>query len=256
MSDALVVGLVVPMHSLVSDVPREPKKPRQPRSADSESKHWKDIVCIKCNKIVKIPINITQWLSQDLCPICYYKPDHVIDNVYISNYQCAKRLASLQQYNITNIIVCGNELRMFFEENIIYIKFDLDDTEDESITQCFDAAIQFITNCNPTNNILIHCYAGISRSATIVLAYLMKSHHMTLADALAYLTSKRECIEPNAGFMRQLQRYECELRAVTAAEEGEGLPNYTNNHDLLSTLSDDDGETTTLSSTLPVPAVV
>ena len=254
MSEAFVEELNL-SHSSASDVPR---KPRQQRNDDSFSKNWRDLECFKCHKVVKIPTNVTQWLSQDLCPICYYKPDHVIDNVYISNYQCAKRLAFLQKYNITNIIVCGSDLRMFFEDNITYLKFDLDDTEDESIAQYFESAIQFINNCNPTNNILIHCYAGISRSATIVLAYLMKSHHMSLTNALTYLISKRDCIAPNPGFMRQLQKYECELlraASATSADEGGGTNNnYTIYHEPLSTLSDDD-ETTSLSSALPIPAV-
>ncbi|CAF3562516.1 unnamed protein product [Rotaria sp. Silwood1] len=58
---------------------------------------------------------------------------------------------------------------------------------------------------------LVHCVAGISRSTTVVLAYLMKYHHNTLTEAFHYLVEKRPQIWPNEGFMIQLLRYENKL---------------------------------------------
>ncbi len=51
----------------------------------------------------------------------------------------------------------------------------------------------------------------MSRSATIVLAYLMKYHHNTLKEAYSYLVEKRPQIWPNEGFLLQLIRYENDL---------------------------------------------
>jgi len=53
--------------------------------------------------------------------------------------------------------------------------------------------------------------SGVSRSATIVLAYLMKYHHNTLKEAFYYLIEKRPQVWPNEGFLLQLIRYETEL---------------------------------------------
>ncbi len=53
--------------------------------------------------------------------------------------------------------------------------------------------------------------SGVSRSATIVLAYLMKYHHNTLKEAYFYLVEKRPQIRPNDGFLVQLIRYENDL---------------------------------------------
>jgi len=47
----------------------------------------------------------------------------------------------------------------------------------------------------------VHCMAGRSRSATVVLAYLMTRHGMSLADAYQFLKSKRPGISPNLGYM-------------------------------------------------------
>jgi dual specificity MAP kinase phosphatase len=52
--------------------------------------------------------------------------------------------------------------------------------------------------------VLIHCYAGVSRSATITIAYLMQELGMPYSEAMKYVKSKRYFINPNDGFRRQL----------------------------------------------------
>jgi protein-tyrosine phosphatase len=59
--------------------------------------------------------------------------------------------------------------------------------------------------------VLVHCRAGISRSATIVVAYVMKKNNWSAERALEYVASKRSQIDPNRGFRRQLEEYESEL---------------------------------------------
>jgi dual specificity MAP kinase phosphatase len=56
--------------------------------------------------------------------------------------------------------------------------------------------------------ILIHCTAGISRSATLTIAYIMFSKRVTLNDAYKFVKSKRKAISPNLDFMGELQQYE------------------------------------------------
>lgn len=54
---------------------------------------------------------------------------------------------------------------------------------------------------------LVHCHAGRSRSATICLAYLMRTLNLSLDNAFEHVRSRREVIDPNLNFMRQLQDY-------------------------------------------------
>ena len=56
--------------------------------------------------------------------------------------------------------------------------------------------------------VLLHCVAGISRSATICIAYLMKHGGFNLLEAYNYTKMKRPIIKPNCGFFRQLIQYE------------------------------------------------
>lgn len=55
---------------------------------------------------------------------------------------------------------------------------------------------------------LVHCVAGVSRSATFCIAYLMKYLQMTLLEAYNHVKLKRPIIKPNCGFFRQLIEYE------------------------------------------------
>lgn len=55
--------------------------------------------------------------------------------------------------------------------------------------------------------ILFHCYAGISRSTTLAIAYLVHTTNMTLQDAIKFVKSKRHIIQPNNGFMKALEMY-------------------------------------------------
>jgi hypothetical protein len=54
-------------------------------------------------------------------------------------------------------------------------------------------------------------YAGVSRSATIVIAFLMREYGWLLGDAFTFTKSKREYIFPNKGFKSQLQQFEITL---------------------------------------------
>ena len=59
--------------------------------------------------------------------------------------------------------------------------------------------------------VLVHCHAGISRSATVCIAYIMWLKHWTMECAYQFLKSKRSLIAPNLNFMRQLVEFENEL---------------------------------------------
>ncbi|KAG0696230.1 Dual specificity protein phosphatase 10 [Chionoecetes opilio] len=61
--------------------------------------------------------------------------------------------------------------------------------------------------------VLVHCQAGVSRSPTIVIAYLMKHTRMTMVDSYKYVKARRIIISPNLNFMGQLVEWETALQA-------------------------------------------
>jgi protein-tyrosine phosphatase len=55
-------------------------------------------------------------------------------------------------------------------------------------------------------NVFIHCYAGVSRSATFVVYYIMKTMGLNVNDAMAYVKKRRSKIKPNSGFYAALSQ--------------------------------------------------
>lgn len=94
-----------------------------------------------------------------------------------------------------------------------YKQIPADDNYFYNIRLCFEEAFQMIDEARQTNGkILVHCAMGISRSATIVIAYLMSRYQMSMMTAFNYVKSKRPEINPNKYFIKILKEYEKELK--------------------------------------------
>lgn len=86
------------------------------------------------------------------------------------------------------------------------------DVPEARLCDHFDEATDFIhARLGEGKRVLVHCQAGISRSATICIAYLMRYHHMSWSAAYMVLKDARPLICPNMGFMTQLAAYEKSL---------------------------------------------
>jgi len=95
----------------------------------------------------------------------------------------------------------------------IYKHVSIMDLPDTDITSYFDECFAFIDSALDTGGrILVHCMAGVSRAASIVIGYLMKVNNMDFQTAFNHVKAKRPSIRPNDGFMHQLQNYEGQLK--------------------------------------------
>jgi protein-tyrosine phosphatase len=83
--------------------------------------------------------------------------------------------------------------------------FDICDTSTQNLSSLFQTLFDIIDS---STSVLVHCGMGISRSATVVLAYLMYSQKMYLDDAMRFVLKSRLCIFPNDGFIVQLIEFE------------------------------------------------
>jgi len=97
---------------------------------------------------------------------------------------------------------------LFNTQEFDYKLIIVDDTAESDLLSSFDECVDFIrSGAEKGYATLVHCAAGISRSATICIAYLIKQQGMGADEALEYVRSRRPIVCPNAGFREQLLRY-------------------------------------------------
>lgn len=98
------------------------------------------------------------------------------------------------------------------DKSVNYKGVECYDHVSHPIDQHFEETYMFISQAKARNGrCYVHCVAGVSRSASIVIAYLMRANRWTLATALEHTRKLRPCINPNDAFMRQLANYEHQL---------------------------------------------
>ena len=131
----------------------------------------------------------------------------VDNNVYISDYKAAANPHFIKKANITRIVkLFADSASDQRHPGVSYLVIDAIDHPDYDISEAAMTAIPFIQQAIQNNErVLVHCRAGISRSATIVLFHLMINRNIPLDLALKVLIHIRPIINPNPGFMQHLR---------------------------------------------------
>ncbi|XP_060274811.1 serine/threonine/tyrosine-interacting protein isoform X1 [Ovis aries] len=140
----------------------------------------------------------------------------ILPGLFLGPYSSAmkSKLPILQKHGITHIIcirqnIEANFIKPNFQQLFRYLVLDIADNPVENIIRFFPMTKEFIDeSLQSGGKVLVHGNAGISRSAAFVIAYIMETFGMKYRDAFAYVQERRFCINPNAGFVHQLQEYE------------------------------------------------
>ncbi|XP_059146684.1 dual specificity protein phosphatase 1-A-like [Physella acuta] len=142
-------------------------------------------------------------------------PVELLPYLYIGDAGHSSRKELLQDFKITAILNVSTSCENHFPSDFRYKVIPVEDSNNANLLEWFQDAILFIENERRSGGkVLVHCHGGISRSATVCLAYLMYSRHLHLDDAYTYVKSRRHVISPNANFMMQLTQFETELRKL------------------------------------------
>lgn len=111
--------------------------------------------------------------------------------------------------HIVRVLEDDSTLAIVYSRGIKTHYIKIFDGDEQPIGDHFNSAVAFIDDAlSGGNSVYVHCYAGVSRSPTIVAAYLIKIHKMTAAEALKYIAERRPCIDPNEGFRAALRDWE------------------------------------------------
>lgn len=130
--------------------------------------------------------------------------------LFLGNVESSSDISFINDNNITTIINCTPDLPNKYEhQGICYIRIPISDILSEPIHNYFKMTYNIINKTKKNGgNVLIHCLQGISRSSTIVLAYLMKEEKKTFSEAFMDVGKYRQCISPNISFINQLIKLE------------------------------------------------
>jgi protein-tyrosine phosphatase len=136
------------------------------------------------------------------------KISSIFDNLLYLGSQSSTHHDILVKHNIQHVISIGcNPL----ERNIRIFKYEIEDNGDtKNVDDFFNAIMPEIhTIINESIHlkqpILVHCQAGISRSASVIISWLMVYKNMTYEDAYTYVKERRPVISPNITFVEYMK---------------------------------------------------
>ncbi|CAL8404153.1 unnamed protein product [Boreogadus saida] len=132
----------------------------------------------------------------------------VVDGLYLGNIRDSENRGSLSQNGITHILSVYNNAKPVLEDKT-YLCINAADASSQNLSQYFKECIAFIHECRlKGGSCLVHCLAGVSRSTTVVVAYLMTVTPYGWEECLTAVKAVRPFVGPNAGFQKQLQEYQ------------------------------------------------
>jgi predicted protein tyrosine phosphatase len=168
-------------------------------------------MCTKPETSLNVPLLFSPTSPDINCDIDTAVASEILPFLYIGNQRDAASREKLDELGITHVVNVTSHLPMHFEENgITYKRLPATDSGSQNLKQYFTEAIEFIDSAKTSNGkVLVHCQAGVSRSPTIVIAYLLaRSQYKSLTDAFSFVKDRRAIVAPNINFMGQLLEFE------------------------------------------------
>lgn len=154
------------------------------------------------------------------------EPSDDVGGVYLGNYEAASNTQLLRKHKINAVLTVAAGTGLHYSTSSIanHEVIPAMDVEYYDLSKHFEQCFDFIEKARKNTNVLVHCWAGVSRSATIVIMYLMRKYEFSLDEAHSFVKKKRRQIYPNPGFVRQLKNFEATLRSKRRALEPKIIP--------------------------------
>ncbi|XP_019690088.1 dual specificity protein phosphatase 16 [Felis catus] len=156
-------------------------------------------------------------ISQPCLPVANIGPTRILPNLYLGCQRDVLNKELMQQNGIGYVLNASNTCpKPDFIPESHFLRVPVNDSFCEKILPWLDKSVDFIEKAKACNGcVLVHCLAGVSRSATIAIAYIMKRMNMSLDEAYRFVKEKRPTISPNFNFLGQLLDYEKKIKNQT-----------------------------------------
>lgn len=149
------------------------------------------------------------------------EPFLIIPGLYLGSEAHAKREEDLKRLGVTHVLAIHDRAKAHYPQSFEYFIISIRDEKETPISEHFREAHEFIRDVRETNGgaVFVHCWAGISRSATIVISYIMQLEKLSYFDALNRTLSAKPDVQPNSGFVLQLRAFEKSLGIQRSSRE-------------------------------------
>ncbi|XP_042745692.1 dual specificity protein phosphatase 16 [Lagopus leucura] len=153
-------------------------------------------------------------ISQPCLPVSNIGPTRILPHLYLGCQRDVLNKEMIQQNDIGYVLNASNTCpKPDFIPESHFLRVPVNDSFCEKILPWLDKSVDFIEKAKASNGrVLVHCLAGISRSATIAIAYIMKRMDMSLDEAYRFVKEKRPTISPNFNFLGQLLDFEKKIK--------------------------------------------
>ncbi|NXD54886.1 DUS16 phosphatase, partial [Corvus moneduloides] len=157
---------------------------------------------------------IPTCISQPCLPVSNTGPTRILPHLYLGCQRDVLNKELMQQNDIGYVLNASNTCpKPDFIPESHFLRVPVNDSFCEKILPWLDKSVDFIEKAKASNgHVLVHCLAGISRSATIAIAYIMKRMDMSLDEAYRFVKEKRPTISPNFNFLGQLLDFEKKIK--------------------------------------------
>ncbi|NP_998144.2 dual specificity protein phosphatase 19b [Danio rerio] len=126
----------------------------------------------------------------------------------LSSQDAAHDIDTLKKLKVTHVLNVAFGVENAFPELFTYKTVSMLDLPETDITAYFPECFEFITQARQQDGVvLVHCNAGVSRSASVVIGFLMSELKMSFDEAFSVAKTSRPQIQPNPGFLQQLKTY-------------------------------------------------
>jgi hypothetical protein len=161
------------------------------------------------NRLINIS-SITIATTMNLYELSHdtWDAQEIVPGIFLGSVYAANDRSQLYHHKIQCILDLSDGAIVQYPE-IQYCTFkNIIDHPHQPMTHLFPTTLGFLTYCQRNGlRLLVNCHMGISRSTTIIIAYLIHYHNMTVLHSLSYIRSKRPKVKPNDGFLRELEKF-------------------------------------------------
>ena len=127
----------------------------------------------------------------------------IIEGLYLGNIHDSENLDALKKANIKYILNVTSDIPDYFLTDFEYYKISIKDIptyDPVFLKQMYIDSSLYIDDKLPKGNVFVHCFAGVSRSASVIIAYLILKKGFLYPQAYEFVRKKRNIINPNPGF--------------------------------------------------------